>query len=110
MTAAAGPDASVTGVARVPVTLYGTVVGLGSHGAAWREGARFWPVPATIGFALLGFASIIWVALGCVMIVRLTRAPESVKAEYAHPVAGCFYPFLLVMASGFAATPFGPSW
>ena len=92
------------------MTLYGTVVGLGSHGAAWREGARFWPVPATIGFALLGFASIIWVALGCVMIVRLTRAPESVKAEYAHPVAGCFYPFLLVMASGFAATPFGPSW
>lgn len=76
---------------KLPVGLFGSVMGLTGLSVAWRLahdlfGAPSWVAGGLAGLAMIAFAS---VTLG--YAVKLAIAPAAVRAEFHHPIAGSLF-------------------
>jgi len=72
----------------LPVSLFGSVMGLTGLSSAWRLAEMRSGAPAWIHEAIGALAVAAFVALAGAYLVKLLYSPGAVKAEFAHPVAG----------------------
>jgi tellurite resistance protein len=77
-------------VTRLPARLFAAVMGLAGLSLAWRGAAEVLPVPSWIGEALGALSLAIFLILAAGYLAKLVRAPETIRAEFDHPVQGSF--------------------
>lgn len=89
----------------LPVTLFGSVMGLGGLALAYLRAARVLGLPAAIGSVLLHAAAGWCAVLTVLYAIKLVRRFPQVRAEFQHPVVMNFFPAfsisLLILATGF---------
>lgn len=78
-------------IARLPVNLFASVMGLSGMALAWRIAHGSLGAPAFIGEAIGVFALGVFVLIALAYLTKLTKHPEAVRAEFLHPVAGNFF-------------------
>ena len=78
-------------LAYLPVSLFGSVMGLCGLALAWRLAATEFGLPAWIGevFGLLGAG--VFIAMTLCYGIKCVESPAAVRAEFAHPVAVNFF-------------------
>src|SRR5207344_1232344 len=95
---------AVSAAARVPVSFFSIVMGLGGLGAAWRAAARAYGVSPWLANGLLAVASALWLALVAGQVAKALAAPARLRAELDHPVHGSVAALgpasLLLLAAG----------
>ena len=72
----------------LPVALFGSVMGLCGLSAAWHLAQLLFDLPAWISTFIGAVAVIAFIALVGGYTVKLVVAPDAVRAEYGHPIAG----------------------
>ncbi len=82
--------------ATVPVSFFGSVMGLTALALAWRVATRLYGVPAVVGEAIGWTAVGVFAALTLTYLMKLILAPGAVKQEFQHPVAGNFFGTVLI--------------
>jgi tellurite resistance protein len=85
-TATAQP-ASTT-LAYLPVGVFGAVMGLTGLALAWRLAHQGFGAPAAIGQAIGGLALVAFIVLAAAYGIKAVAGFHTVRAEFAHPVAG----------------------
>ena len=75
----------------LPVNLFASVMGLSGLALAWRLAHASLGAPAIVGEAIGFFALGVFVLLALGYAVKLARHPQSVHAEFHHPVTGNFF-------------------
>jgi len=102
-----------TFLARLPVNLFGAVMGLCGLGLAWRKASQVLGAPAVVGEAILLLAGVVFVILGTAYAAKVVRHPPAIAAEFVHPLAGNFFAAiaisLLLLAAGLAPHAPGPA-
>lgn len=78
-------------IKQLPINLFASVMGVTGLSLAWRRAASLLAIPAQPGeiFGWMGVA--IFLALAVAYIVKFTRHPGYVHAEFTHPVVGSFF-------------------
>ncbi|HVU94412.1 MAG TPA: SLAC1 anion channel family protein [Puia sp.] len=80
----------------MPVSLFGAVMGLTALCFAWRLASQLWrlgsAVPETIGVV----AIVAFVVVTLAYLVKWHRYPESVVAEFDHPVSVAFFSTFII--------------
>jgi tellurite resistance protein len=93
-------------LARLPVTLFATVMGLTGLGLAWHRAAPVLGAPAVIGSTIVVLASALFAALVVIYATKALRHPQAVRAEWLHPVRIALFPAvsisLLLLAAAWA--------
>jgi tellurite resistance protein len=99
---------SENGVAVVPASFFGIVLGLAGLGNAWRTASLVWVVPSVIGELILLLAAFVWFGLIVLYGRKWIVAREDAIAETVHPVQCCFIGLIGVttMLMGGAALPY----
>ena len=82
---------NAAGLAYLPVSLFGSVMGLCGLALAWRLAAIEFALPGWVGEALGCAAAAVFVALVLAYATKCLRSPTAVRAEFAHPVAANFF-------------------
>ena len=72
----------------LPVALFGSVMGLTGLSVAWRLAAAQYDVPSWAADAVAILAVVAFVAMTIAYAVKWVAAPDAVRAEFHHPVAG----------------------
>jgi tellurite resistance protein len=85
-------------LARLSISLFATVMGLGGLGNAWAAAAHLFGAPAIIGQVLLALAGMIFAILVIVHTAKLALQPGAVYEEFRHPVRASFFPTVSVAA------------
>jgi tellurite resistance protein len=89
------PDAATAGhaagLAYLPVSLFGSVMGLCGLALAWRLAAIEFGLPGMVGEVLGQVSVLVFVALVVAYAVKCLQSPDAVRAEFAHPVAANFF-------------------
>lgn len=80
----------------LPVGLFGSVMGLSGLSIAWRFAHFQFGTPEWIAQILGALAVVTFVALTIGYLVKLVTAPEAVKAEFRHPIAGNLFGTILI--------------
>ncbi len=80
----------------LPVSLFGSVMGLTGLSAAWHLADRRFALPPWIAHAIGAVAVLAFVALTAAYAVKWTAAPGRVRAEFDHPIAGNFFGTFLI--------------
>ena len=78
------------GLALVPASFFGMVLGLAGLGYTWRAAHQVWGLPHVIGEAILLVASLVWLGLIIMYARKWIVARADAIAEAAHPVQCCF--------------------
>lgn len=93
----------------IPVSYLGMVLGLAGIGLAWRYAATILMIP-TIGESILVIATVIWASLISVYCYKWLKYPELAKAEFAHPIMGCFVSLTMItsLLIAIAIQPYNP--
>ncbi len=80
----------------LPVGLFGSVMGLTGLSIAWRLAHTRYGAPAWAADAVgvVAVAAFVLVALG--YAVKLATAPDAVRAEFHHPIAGNLFGRFLI--------------
>lgn len=78
-------------VKNLPVTLFGSVMGLAGLSLAWRLASPVYGASTMIAEAVGIVAIVVFIVLGLGYIAKWIRYPAVVKAEFMHPVAGNFF-------------------
>ena len=80
----------------LPVSLFGSVMGLTGLSVAWRLAhARYGaPAWAADGIGLVAVAAFVLLVLG--YAVKMVTAPDAVRAEFNHPIAGNLFGTFLI--------------
>src|SRR6478735_8205717 len=78
-------------LAYLPVSLFGSVMGLSGLALAWRLGATELGVPGWIGEAFGLLAASVFMLLTLCYGIKCIDSPDAVRAEFAHPVAVNFF-------------------
>jgi tellurite resistance protein len=84
----AARPATTTTLAWLPVGLFGAVMGLTGLSLAWRLAHRSFGAPAAIGQGIGALALITFVVLTVAYGIKAVAGFHTVRAEFAHPVAG----------------------
>ncbi len=79
-----------------PVGLFGSVMGLTGLSIAWRLAHARYGSPAWVAVVIGAVAVIAFVAVALGYAVKLATAPDAVRAEFRHPVAGNLFGTLLI--------------
>ncbi|MET0542026.1 MAG: SLAC1 anion channel family protein [Variovorax sp.] len=79
------------GLAFLPVSLFGSVMGLCGLALAWRLAAVEFGLPRWVGEVLGHVAVLVFVALVGAYALKCLHSPDAVRAEFAHPVAANFF-------------------
>jgi tellurite resistance protein len=72
----------------MPVGLFGAVMGLSGLSVAWQEAHLSYGAPPYIGTIIGWLAVLACVFISIGYVWKLLTAPEAVRAEFHHPVAG----------------------
>jgi tellurite resistance protein len=92
----------------VPIPLFALVMGTAGLGIAWRKAHHVLDMPSIIGEAVLGFASVAFVAIAILYAFKWMSHPAEVKAEYNHPIRSSFFPAVSIslLLLSLAAEPY----
>jgi tellurite resistance protein len=95
-------------LAYLPVSLFGSVMGLSGLALAWRLAGTSFGLPAWIGEALGLLAAGVFVALALCYGIKCVESPTAVRAEFAHPVAVNFFgtPIISLLLLAAVAAPY----
>ena len=95
-TVAAGAVSTRMGLDYFPVGLFGSTMGLTGLSAAWRLAHLRYGVTAEVA-DVVGFAAVVaFVATSLAYASKWKTAPQSVKAEFQHPIAGNMFGTIFV--------------
>jgi tellurite resistance protein len=83
-------------LARLPVALFGAVLGISGLGIAWRSAARVFHAPGIVGEALLVAGTALFALLFVLYAAKILRAREAVLAEFLHPGQSSFFGTLTI--------------
>ena len=72
----------------LPVGLFGSVMGLTGMSVAWRLAEEHYGAPVWISNATGAVAVTAFVVIGLGYLLKLVTAPEAVRSEFRHPIAG----------------------
>ena len=72
----------------LPVGLFGSVMGLTGLSVAWRLAQAQYGTPGWVSQAIAGTAVLAFVSLLMGYGIKLATAPDAVRAEFRHPIAG----------------------
>ena len=72
----------------LPVSLFGAVMGLSGLSVAWRLAAERYLAPYWVADAIGVAAVVAFVAMSIAYLIKLIAAPDAVRAELRHPIAG----------------------
>ncbi|GLS46661.1 SLAC1 anion channel family protein [Methylobacterium brachythecii] len=78
-------------LAYLPVSLFGSVMGLTGLSVAWHLAASRYGASPWIGDAIGWLAVVAFVALALAYGVKAATAPEAVLAEFRHPIASSLF-------------------
>ena len=87
-----------TSVRNLPVSLFGSVMGLSGLALAWRLAHRSLGAPAFVDEAIGAFAVVVFLLISSGYLTKLVKHPEAVHAEFHHPVAGNFFGTIVISA------------
>ncbi|OOG41424.1 SLAC1 anion channel family protein [Rhodanobacter sp. C05] len=81
---------------KLPIGLFGSVMGLTGLSIAWRLAHAHFGAPAWIadGIGVVAIAAFVAISLG--YAVKLATAPDAVRDEFHHPIAGSLFGTLLI--------------
>ncbi len=80
----------------LPVSLFGSVMGLTGLSVAWRLAQARYSAPAWVADAIGIAAVTAFVLLALGYAVKLITAPAAVRAEFRHPIAGNLFGTILI--------------
>ena len=92
----------------LPVGLFASVMGLEGLSAAWRLAGAHFGLPGWPSLAL-GVAGIVaFAALAVAYVIKAAVAPDAVRAEFNHPIAGNLFGaiFISLLLLPFGIAPF----
>ncbi|MCW2241662.1 SLAC1 anion channel family protein [Azospirillum canadense] len=87
----AGARKAAASVEKLPVNLFGSVMGIAGLSLAWRQAHTVFGAHALISDAIGVLAISVFAALAVAYIVKTLRYPRAVMAEFDHPVMGNFF-------------------
>lgn len=91
-------------LARLPVTLFASVMGLTGLALAWHRVDRSVPFAGEVGASILVLATLLFCGLLVVYGAKLVRHRDAVAAEWKHPIRSALFPAvsisLLLLAAG----------
>lgn len=90
-------------VQRLPVALFGAVMGIAGLGLAWRRAEAAIGAPTVIGETILLLATLVYVVVLLAYAGKLARHRAAVAAEFVHPLAGSFFAAIAISALLLAA-------
>lgn len=79
-------------LARLPVNLFASVMGIAGLAIAWQRAAHLWSLPAAIGHALGALAALVYVLLAAVFFTKALRHRAALIGEWQHPVRSAMVP------------------
>lgn len=80
----------------LPIGLFASVMGLAGLSIAWRLAAARYGAPGWISDAIGIGAAIAFAALAIAYGAKAASAPDAVRAEFAHPIAGNLFGTMLI--------------
>ncbi len=80
----------MTALSRLPVSMFGIVLGLAGLGTSWRLAHRVWAMPAEIGETLMAAAAVVWAVLIVLYVAKWLTARDAALSELYHAVQCCF--------------------
>lgn len=95
-------------LAYLPVSLFGSVMGLSGLAIAWRLASTEFSLPAWIGEAFGAVAAVVFIALTLCYGIKCVESFAAVRAEFAHPVAVNFFgtPIISLLLLPAVAAPY----
>src|SRR5581483_7051395 len=94
---------SAAWIARMPVAMFGAVLGIGGLAIGWRTAARMFGLPEIIGESLSILGAATFALLIVLYLAKLLRAPQAVQAELLHPGQSSFFGTLTISFTLLAA-------
>lgn len=88
---AAAKKRSFGSIRFLPVNLFAAVMGLSGLSLAWRQAEDSFGVPAVVANVCGIVAVATFLALGIGFLIKCARYPQTIRAEFRHPVSGNFY-------------------
>lgn len=85
-------------LARMPIAMFATVMGIGGLANAWAAAHRMFGFPIWISQILLGIAVVVFGVLLVAHLAKLQLCFWAVKEEFGHPVRSSFFPTTSVAA------------
>ena len=83
-------------LARLSVSMFGMVMGVGGLSNAWALSHTVFGLPLAVSQVLLAVAVAVYAVLLVVHAAKLARHPEAVAEEFHHPVRASFFPAVSV--------------
>jgi tellurite resistance protein len=80
----------------LPVGMFGSVMGLTGLSVAWKTAHTLFNAPLWIADAIAATAVAAFTALLIAYVVKLVSAPDKVRAEFHHPIAGNLFGTFLI--------------
>ena len=85
------PAARRASIEHLPVNLFGSVMGLAGLSLAWRLAASAFGASTLVAALIGALACAVFAVLVLAHLLKWLRHPETVAAEFRHPVIGNFY-------------------
>ncbi len=82
--------------AYLPVSLFGSVMGLTGLSVAWRLAHARYGVPEAISLGIAGLAVLAFVLVSLGYALKLVTAFSAVRSEFRHPIAGNLFGTFLI--------------
>ena len=92
----AGGPAGTRRLEYLPVALFGSVMGLTGLSVAWHLSETRYGTPSWISDAVAMLAVCTFAVLAAAYLTKLVAAPDAVRAEFNHPIAGNLFGTLLI--------------
>lgn len=80
----------------LPVGLFGSVMGLTGLSVAWKLAHAHFGAPEWPAIGLAAIAAVDFVALSAGYAIKLFTAPDVVRSEFRHPIAGSLFGTILI--------------
>lgn len=80
----------------LPIGLFGSVMGLTGLSGAWHLAHDRYGVSLFFSDAIGAVAVVVFLAVACGYAIKLVKAPQAVRAEFAHPIAGNLFGTFLI--------------
>jgi tellurite resistance protein len=83
-------------LARLPVTLFASVMGIAGLALAWQRGAHVLGLPPVVGAALALLAALLYVVVAALYLAKWARHRSAVMGEWHHPVRSALVPTISI--------------
>jgi tellurite resistance protein len=91
-----GSDRAPPLLARLPVTLFASVMGVAGLALAWQRGAHVLAWPSAVGTALALLAGLLYVVIAVLYLAKWARHRSAVVGEWQHPVRSALVPTISI--------------